>query len=83
MIFYAVGGLIFGLFGAPLVFYLGGMIVIKVKRNIVQQEIKRLTADHNKDVGRMRSEYEGLRKRFHKKNIRIQKVISRAKAVRS
>ena len=79
MIGYAIGGLVLGLFGAPVLYYIGGTIVLKLREGKQRKQTNSLQQEHNVKVKKMRKEYEKYRSLFNKKTIKMQKTLSKAK----
>jgi hypothetical protein len=54
-------------------------VVVKIRRNMKDKAIQQMKEEHNANIWRLRKEYEGYRKSFNKKVIKMQRIVSRAK----
>jgi hypothetical protein len=54
-------------------------VVVKIRRNMKDKAIQQMKEEHNANIWRLRKEYEGHRKSFNKKVIKMQCIVSRAK----
>jgi chaperonin cofactor prefoldin len=79
MIGLVVGGFIFGLLGAPFLFYLIGTTILRVKRMSVENQKRTMVEEHNRTIETLRKQYDIDRREFHKADLKIQKIIARAK----
>jgi len=74
-----IGGLLLGLIGAPLIFYLIGVIIVKIKENTNQKKTRIMEEEHNKKIKKLKKEYERDQKRFHRLDLKLQRIIAKAK----
>lgn len=79
MIGLAIAGLLLGLIGAPLVLYVIAFVVIQGKEKTHKKEARAIMQKHNQEIRSLKKQYEKDKQRFHKLDLKIQRVIARAK----
>lgn len=75
---YAIAGLIFGVFGGPIIIYAAGTVVVMWREHKVKKDVDRMISEHNKEVNCIKKKYESAEKRFGKISRQIQKVLAKA-----
>lgn len=71
--------MLFGLLGGPILFYLIGTLVVKVRASVQQKYMEKTAKQHNTEISKMNKEYHRQRKIFNKKTIKLQKLLAKAK----
>ena len=79
IISYIVGGLVFGIFGGPLIIYALGSIVVYIRNRKVRKDINRMVQEHNHEIRKIQKQYEAAKKKFNKKSRKIQRILAKAK----
>ena len=77
-----IAGLIFGLFGAPFIFYCMGSIVLFLKSGRDMKITSKMKDDHNDTVRQLKKRYDRARRRFNKRMNKLQKILAKAEATR-
>ncbi len=72
-----------GLFGAPILFYLIGTLIVKIRGERIHKNINEMQREHNRQVKSMQKEHARLRKSLHRKVNKMRNIVAKEKEVKA